>query len=288
MSVMQITRSQPDFHDAEHFFATLARHPGPAVVWYGPGQERVELSGRVLENWVAKTANMLVEECEAAPGTRICLELPVHWRSVVLALASLRTGLAQEPVQQQAPGPAGIPETAPGGLWAGFSPSPLAARAEQALLLDPGPLATAYSGPPLPEGSATVLDYCAEVRAFDDVYAPLQPLDPATALARGAATEEATAEAQEPDRGGTAPGQPTGPEDVTTLADWLEAAARQAQALGPGSAVAEEAAARLPGPAGLARWAGTMGAGRAVVLVEPSRWAQEQEQILRAEQAVRA
>ena len=35
-----------------------------------------ELSGRVLENWVAKTANLLVEELDAAPGSTIALRAP--------------------------------------------------------------------------------------------------------------------------------------------------------------------------------------------------------------------
>ena len=29
----------------------------PALVWYGPEAERIELSGRVLDNWVAMLAS---------------------------------------------------------------------------------------------------------------------------------------------------------------------------------------------------------------------------------------
>ena len=55
----------------------------PRLTWYGPDSERVELSGRVLENWVAKTANYLVDELDAEPGSAVAVDLPVHWRSLV-------------------------------------------------------------------------------------------------------------------------------------------------------------------------------------------------------------
>lgn len=71
----------------------LTREPGrPRITWYGDGGERVELSGAVLENWVNKTANLLVEELDAGPGTRVRLDLPGHWRTVVWALSTWRTG----------------------------------------------------------------------------------------------------------------------------------------------------------------------------------------------------
>lgn len=71
----------------------LTREPGrPRITWYGPDSERVELSGAVLENWVNKTTNLLVEEFDAGPGTRVLLDLPGHWRTVVWALAVWRVG----------------------------------------------------------------------------------------------------------------------------------------------------------------------------------------------------
>ncbi|MFE6236720.1 TIGR03089 family protein [Cellulosimicrobium sp. NPDC057862] len=71
----------------------VTRDPGrPRLTWYGDDHERVELSGAVLENWVNKTTNLLVEEFDAGPGTRVVLDLPAHWRTVVWALAIWRTG----------------------------------------------------------------------------------------------------------------------------------------------------------------------------------------------------
>lgn len=73
--------------------ARLTAEPGrPRLTWYGPGGERIELSGHVLDNWVTKTVNLLVEEYEAGPGTRVLVDLPPHWRAVVWALAVWRVG----------------------------------------------------------------------------------------------------------------------------------------------------------------------------------------------------
>lgn len=73
--------------------STLLSEPGrPRLTWYGPDGERIELSGAVLDNWVSKTTNLLVEELDVAPGARVLLDLPPHWRTVVWALAAWRTG----------------------------------------------------------------------------------------------------------------------------------------------------------------------------------------------------
>lgn len=73
--------------------SALLSEPGrPRLTWYGPAGERIELSGAVLDNWVSKTTNLLVEELDAGPGTRLLLDLPPHWRSVVWALAAWRVG----------------------------------------------------------------------------------------------------------------------------------------------------------------------------------------------------
>ncbi len=73
--------------------ASITREPGrPRLTWYGADGERVELSGAVLDNWIAKTTNLLVEEFDAAPGTRVLVDLPPHWRTVVWTLAIWRAG----------------------------------------------------------------------------------------------------------------------------------------------------------------------------------------------------
>lgn len=70
----------------------------PRVTYYddteGPTRgERVELSAKVVGNWVNKAANLLQEEFDAGPGTRVALLLPAeHWRTVYWALAVWSVG----------------------------------------------------------------------------------------------------------------------------------------------------------------------------------------------------
>lgn len=75
-----------------------ASDPGrPRLTWYddepGPTQgERIELSARVLANWVAKAANLLQDDLAAEPGTTVGLDLPTHWRAAYWALATWSVG----------------------------------------------------------------------------------------------------------------------------------------------------------------------------------------------------
>jgi uncharacterized protein (TIGR03089 family) len=76
----------------------------PRLTWYddadGPTRgERIELSGRVIANWVAKAANLLVDELGVERGDVVVIDLPAHWRAVYWALAAWRVGavVALEP-----------------------------------------------------------------------------------------------------------------------------------------------------------------------------------------------
>ncbi|WP_024287659.1 TIGR03089 family protein [Cellulomonas sp. KRMCY2] len=85
--------SRPSRVPVPALLARLTADPGrPRLTWYGSGGERIELSGHVLDNWVTKTVNLLVEEYEAGPGTRVLVDLPAHWRAVVWSLAVWRVG----------------------------------------------------------------------------------------------------------------------------------------------------------------------------------------------------
>src|SRR6187551_1020135 len=71
----------------------MTMDPGrPRVTWYGPDHERVEFSAKTLNNWVSKTANLLVDELDVGPGSRLGLALPGHWRTVVWLLAGWSVG----------------------------------------------------------------------------------------------------------------------------------------------------------------------------------------------------
>ncbi len=65
----------------------------PRLTWYGRDGDRVELSARVLDNWVNKATNLLVDEADAQPGDSVGIDLPAgHWRAVYWALAAWSCG----------------------------------------------------------------------------------------------------------------------------------------------------------------------------------------------------
>ena len=73
--------------------ALVEADPGrPRLTWYGAGGERVELSARVLVNWVAKTVDLLANELDVEPGDVVELALPAGWRTAVIALAAWCVG----------------------------------------------------------------------------------------------------------------------------------------------------------------------------------------------------
>ncbi|MFD1214248.1 TIGR03089 family protein [Arthrobacter sp. GCM10027362] len=147
--------------------AALRRNSSPSLIWYGPGAERIELSGRVLDNWVAKTTNLLAEEFDAGPGTVVRLEMPPHWHGIVWALATWQAGATLS-----------IGGTTAADVIVTSDPSnPAGARPAQAQLVAvaPGALQLRWEGE-LPPGT---LDYAAEIRRFADFFADPAAPDPA-------------------------------------------------------------------------------------------------------------
>lgn len=149
----------------------------PRLTWYGADGERVELSARVLDNWVAKTANLLVEELDAGPGTRVRLDLPPHWRTAVWLLAAWAVG-------------AEVVDAPPADLVVTTDPGVDAGEARPVLVALP---ALARTVPALPRAA---LDYNAEVSGFGDVFVPEDPaalpdVEPAPARSRALVTSSA-------------------------------------------------------------------------------------------------
>jgi len=56
--------------------------------------ERLELSATTLDNWVAKTANLLQEEFDVGPGSTVAVALPVHWQTAAVLLGVWSCGAA--------------------------------------------------------------------------------------------------------------------------------------------------------------------------------------------------
>jgi uncharacterized protein (TIGR03089 family) len=73
----------------------LADDPArPLVTFYDDDSgERVELSVKSFENWVAKTANLLQDELSTDPGEHVAMWLPAHWQSAVWMCAAAACGV---------------------------------------------------------------------------------------------------------------------------------------------------------------------------------------------------
>jgi uncharacterized protein (TIGR03089 family) len=152
---------------------SLVTEPGrPRITWYGP-DERVELSSHVLDNWLAKTTHLLLDEFDAGPGRRVVLDLPWHWRTVVWAVAALRTGATVVDDDDDA-----VVVTAEPARWA--------STADLAVVALPALARTA--GPGLPAGA---VDAASAVMSYPDSIGWLPPTD-GTAPAVDLGTEVAS------------------------------------------------------------------------------------------------
>src|SRR5215212_9596422 len=67
----------------------------PLLTYYDDATgERVELSAATLDNWVAKTANLLQDEFDVGPGSTVAVALPVHWQTAAVLLGTWSCGAA--------------------------------------------------------------------------------------------------------------------------------------------------------------------------------------------------
>jgi uncharacterized protein (TIGR03089 family) len=130
--------------------------------------ERTELSAATLANWVAKTANMLVDASGLGAGDTAAIRLPAHWQSAAVLLGCWTAGLAVDL------GPDGTPAAA------AFVSADQAELAERAQLAGAGetyalalaPLAAPFRNGP-PPGT---LDYVVQVRTHGDRFVPQVPV----------------------------------------------------------------------------------------------------------------
>lgn len=140
----------------------------PRLTWYGPDSERVELSGRVLDNWVAKTSNLLQDELDAEPGMRLGLALPAHWKSVVWALAGWQVGLEA------------VLDGGPADFLVTDRPGEATTSHDAVIAVALPALAMRWAG----ELPGSCIDYAAEVRSHGDVFMPHTDPDPSARAIR--------------------------------------------------------------------------------------------------------
>lgn len=138
--------------------------------------ERAELSGATLGNWVAKTANLLVDGVGTQPGDVALVQLPPHWQTAAVLLGCWSAGLIVTNVALPSgvvvafAGP--VPDTAetPSSPDAA-GVSPIVAGERYVLGLRP-------LGVPLPidQVPAGSVDFNGEVRAYGDRFVPAMPV----------------------------------------------------------------------------------------------------------------
>lgn len=64
--------------------AVAADPSRPLLTFYDDATgERTELSVATFANWVAKTANLVRDDLDLAPGARVSIDLPLHWQAAV-------------------------------------------------------------------------------------------------------------------------------------------------------------------------------------------------------------
>jgi uncharacterized protein (TIGR03089 family) len=146
---------------AQLLAAAVARDPArPLLTWYDDATgERTELSGATLANWVAKTANLLVDGVALAPGDRVAVLLPPHWQTAAILLGCWAAGGSvtagpPEPVEVlfAAPDRIGEADAWPAGERYATALAPLAA--------------------PLREVPTGFTDFVVDVRAYGDQFTP--------------------------------------------------------------------------------------------------------------------
>jgi len=143
------------------FAAAVRRDPTtPLLTFYDDTSgDRTELSGATLDNWVAKTANMLTDGAGLGGGDAVAVLLPPHWQTAAILLGAWAAGVSVDQGPDPQPVEAVFAEadrTEAAAAW------PASDRYATGLL----PLAM-----PLRQVPPGYLDYVVEVRNHGDRFA---------------------------------------------------------------------------------------------------------------------
>src|SRR3954469_20840144 len=142
------------------FAEAVRRGPtAPLLTWYDDATgDRTELSGATLDNWVSKTANLLLDGVGLGPDDAVAVLLPPHWQTAAIILGAAAAGIAADLSDE--PNPVEVIFTEPGRVAAAAA-WPGTARYVTGRL----PMAM-----PLREVPAGYADYVTEVRNYGDHF----------------------------------------------------------------------------------------------------------------------
>ena len=133
------------------------RDPAQPLLTMYAGGGRVELSGATTANWVAKSANLLVDGLGGPQ--RVGLLLPLHWQTLALLFAGVATGATVVVAER----PAGLAGCEAAFVAGEHAEAALSAGVDEVLALSGHPL-----GAPLSSVPAMVSDYAREVPSYAD------------------------------------------------------------------------------------------------------------------------
>ncbi|WP_018348020.1 TIGR03089 family protein [Longispora albida] len=167
--------------------AILATNPAqPLLTFYDDASgERTELSAVTLDNWVSKTANLLVDELGLGGEDAAAIALPPHWQTAAVLLGCWKAGLAVHH---------GRPGGGPGELVRAEVAFCAMDRLDEISAPETYGLSLAPMAMPLRDAPDSVSDYVLEVRKHGDFYSGPQadPAHPAlTGLPGGGALSHA-------------------------------------------------------------------------------------------------
>jgi uncharacterized protein (TIGR03089 family) len=169
------------------FEALVAADPArPLLTFYDDATgERTELSRATLANWVAKTANLLVDGCGLGVADLAAVHLPAHWQTAAVLLGCWSAGVSVDLGDTRGDrksGPDGRPDEAPAAVAFASVDRLRDVTADETFALALAPLAGSFRPAP-PSGT---LDYVIEARGHGDQFVPAAAVRPDTvALADG-------------------------------------------------------------------------------------------------------
>jgi len=141
----------------------------PFITFYDDATgERTELSYLTFDNWVSKTANLLIDEAGLSAGDTISVNMPPHWLAGAIMVAGWRAGMA---ISHDG----GDSDVA----FATVDRLDQAAAAAQVYAVATAPLAIGLRGDDAQAAEAVgAADFLTEVRGHGDHFRAPEPVDP--------------------------------------------------------------------------------------------------------------